>query len=191
MVADTLVTGLMRGNMVGMSDVGRLVAIAFVAGVLASFAASATAFAQSGSTGGTLGKQDKSQSGERQEETPAPGHTAKPAPAKPAAATSRYIGCFRDQQSGNPLVATTQGRDVNGLITNDANMTSARCIAVCRKQGFAYAGTQYATYCFCGSSYGRSGAADNCNMACGGNPAEMCGGAWANSVYSVSGATAR
>jgi hypothetical protein len=173
--------------MPGRNGVGRFVAVSIVAGVLASVAANRTAFAQAGSAGGTLGKQDKSQSGERQEATPAPTHTAKPAPAKPAAATSQYVGCFRDQQSSNPFVATTQGRDVNGFITNDANMTSERCIAVCRKQGFAYAATQYATYCFCGSSYGHSGAANNCNMACGGNPAEMCGGGWANSVYSVGG----
>jgi hypothetical protein len=152
------------------------------------------ALAQAGSAGGTLGKQDKSLSGERQEEEPAqprPTRSVKPAPAKPAAAASQYIGCFRDQQAGNPFVATTQGRDVNGFITNDAAMTSARCIAVCRSQGFAYAATQDATYCFCGNSYGRSGAADNCNMACGGNPGEMCGGGWANSVYSLSGAKAK
>jgi hypothetical protein len=83
---------------------------------------------------------------------------------------------------------TTQGRDIDGFISNDAGMTSARCIAVCRSQGFPYAGTQYATYCFCGRSYGRSGAADNCNMAGGGNPSEMCGGTSANSVYIVSSA---
>src|SRR5271156_5696312 len=49
----------------------RPVAIALVSGILASFAVSTTAFTQAGSTGGTLGKQDKSLSGERDEQTPA------------------------------------------------------------------------------------------------------------------------
>lgn len=47
----------------GMNEVGRLIAITFVSVVLASFAANTTAFAQAGSAGGTVGKQDKSISG--------------------------------------------------------------------------------------------------------------------------------
>jgi hypothetical protein len=49
--------------MAGINNVGRLVAIAFVSGILAWFAAGTTAFAQAGSTGGSVGKQDKSISG--------------------------------------------------------------------------------------------------------------------------------
>ena len=176
--------------MMGMNVTARLTLITILSGIVTAFATGTTAFAQAGSTGGTLGKQDKSLSGERQEEEPAPPrHTrpVEPAPAKPAEATPKYLGCFRDQLTGNPFALTTQGRDLNGFASNDANMTSAHCIALCRSQGFAYAGVEYSTNCFCGNSYGRSGAADNCNMACGGNPAEMCGGYFANSVYSVSG----
>ena len=53
-------------------------------------------------------------------------------------------------------------------------------------QGKNYAATQYSQHCFCGDSYTRYGAADNCNMACGGKPADTCGGAAANQVYEVS-----
>jgi hypothetical protein len=44
---------------------GRLIAIALASWTLASLAASATAFAQAGSTGGMIGNTDKSVSGER------------------------------------------------------------------------------------------------------------------------------
>jgi hypothetical protein len=162
--------------------------VAAALGIALSAAGTSLAFAQAGSTGGTIGKEDKSISGS--DEKPAvrsPKPVGRPAETQKPVTTSQYLGCFRDQQTNALGGATTQGRDIDGFITNDASMTSARCIAVCRNQGFPYAGTQYATYCFCGRSYGRSGAADNCNMACGGNPGEMCGGTFANSVYSVSG----
>ena len=61
-------------------------------------------------------------------------------------------------------------------------MTTQMCTAECRAKGFAYAGTQYSNWGFCGNKYGASGAANNCDMNCGGNPGEKCGGAWVNSV---------
>ena len=162
--------------------------VAAALSITLSLAGASGASAQAGSTGGTVGQQDKSISGSDEKPTPrAPKTVARPAEAQMPVATPRYLGCFRDQQTNALGGATTQGRDMDGFITNDAGMTSARCVTVCRNQGFPYAGTQYATYCFCGRSNGRSGAADNCNMACGGNSSEMCGGTFANSVYSVSG----
>jgi len=95
--------------------------------------------------------------------------------------TSRYLGCYRDQ--GEPT--GTNGRDLNGFVVNDGNMSTAFCTSTCQGKGFRYAATQYGSWCFCGNSYGRSGQADNCNMKCAGNPAETCGGSWANSVYQL------
>lgn len=95
------------------------------------------------------------------------------------AQTPAPLGCFKDQ--GDPQ--GTNGRDLAGFMTSAPNMTGAVCIAQCQARGFAYAGTQYGSYCFCGNEYGRSGPAQNCNVPCAGNGAEMCGGAWANSVY--------
>ena len=40
--------------------------------------------------------------------------------------------------------------------------------------------------CFCDNSYGSYGTASNCNSACQGKSSEICGGGWANSVYSTS-----
>ena len=52
-------------------------------------------------------------------------------------------------------------------------------------QGFKYAGTQYWDWCFCGVKYDILGEATNCDAPCRGNPNQMCGGTWANSVYEV------
>jgi hypothetical protein len=105
-------------------------------------------------------------------------------PPAPLAGAGQYLGCFKDQ--GAP--AGTEGRDLNGSISNNTRMTTASCANECRAKNFAYAGTQYSSYCFCGNSYGKSGGANNCNMKCAGNPGETCGGAWANSVYATGAA---
>lgn len=91
------------------------------------------------------------------------------------------IGCFKDQGDSTG----TSGRDLDGFVLNKKNMTTEMCISTCRDKGFRYAGTQYSTWCFCGSSYGKFGEADNCNMACGGNKKQICGGSWASNVYEL------
>jgi hypothetical protein len=50
--------------MAGVNETGRRIALILIFGMLPSFAVGTTAFAQSGSAGGTIGKQDKSVSGE-------------------------------------------------------------------------------------------------------------------------------
>jgi hypothetical protein len=79
--------------MVRIKAVDPLIPIIIVSGILLSFAAWTTAFAQAGSTGGTLGKQDKSLSGERDEQTPA----QRRSPAAPKASqhptVSKEAGC--------------------------------------------------------------------------------------------------
>jgi WSC domain-containing protein len=87
-----------------------------------------------------------------------------------------FLGCFKDQQPQ---------RDVGGLSVRSDSLTTGQCVATCRFSGFRYAGTQYGSYCFCGNSYGRSGAANNCNVPCSGNRAETCGGAYPNSIYAA------
>src|SRR5262249_6136593 len=52
-------------------------------------------------------------------------------------------------------------------------------------KGFAYAGVQYSSECWCGNSYGRYGTSTNCNMTCSGDSTQICGGPWANDVYAV------
>jgi hypothetical protein len=97
-------------------------------------------------------------------------------PVATAVATATgYLGCFKDQGK----------RDLDGHNFYDRNMTTQLCISTCREKGFRHAGTQYASYCFCGNKFGSSGTADNCNAKCTGNRDETCGGTWANSVYKV------
>jgi len=86
-----------------------------------------------------------------------------------------FLGCFKDQPQ----------RDLDGLLAHGDNLTAAQCVATCRSGGFRFAGTQYGSECHCGNSYGRSGAAGNCNMPCSGKRAEMCGGYYANSIYAA------
>jgi hypothetical protein len=99
--------------------------------------------------------------------------------AGPAVVGPGYVGCFRDQQQ----------RDLSGATYGDGRMTIGACRAYCGQRNFAFAGVQYGSQCFCGSTYGRYGGADNCNMACGGSTTETCGGVWANAIYRT-GATA-
>ena len=52
-------------------------------------------------------------------------------------------------------------------------------------QGYRFAGTQASNWCFCGDKYDTLGLATNCDNKCKGNPDQICGGLWANSVYEV------
>ena len=96
-------------------------------------------------------------------------------PPRPPIGALTLVGCYKDDGA----------RDLNGFERSDPGMTSQMCVDECRRKGFAYAGTQYSSWCFCGNSFNRYGPATNCDMPCAGNPAEKCGGSWANSLYAV------
>jgi hypothetical protein len=89
-----------------------------------------------------------------------------------------YVGCFRDRSA----------RDLDGYAKIVPDLTIEKCIDICRKEGFAYAGMQVGSRCFCGNSYGRYGRTNNCNKKCFGDNSQICGGPWANSVFSVGSA---
>lgn len=92
---------------------------------------------------------------------------------------AKYLGCYADRQA----------RDLPEASFQAADMTADGCQAYCREKGFAYAGTQYGSQCFCGNSFGQYGSLpeSSCNAGCAGNAKEQCGGTWANSVYSLTG----
>jgi hypothetical protein len=94
-----------------------------------------------------------------------------------------YIGCYAENNTAD-LYKTT-GRDLNGDVVERANMTIEQCVNYCGSKGFSYAGLQFAKVCFCGETYGKFGISDACLMACPGNSKEICGGFFANSVYST------
>jgi hypothetical protein len=84
-----------------------------------------------------------------------------------------FIGCYKD----------TPAFDLDGFLVRSKSNTPESCIATCRAKGFMYAAVQYGESCLCGNSYGKYGAADNCNYKCTGDSSKICGGYNANSVY--------
>jgi hypothetical protein len=100
---------------------------------------------------------------------------AAPAPPPTSGSGPSSIGCFVDSDS----------RDLSGPSTASGNMSVETCNSFCANSGYPYFGVQYGSLCFCGQSYGAYGPADasDCNMACGGNGGETCGGTWRNNVY--------
>ncbi|MEI6209482.1 MAG: WSC domain-containing protein [Desulfuromonadales bacterium] len=95
----------------------------------------------------------------------------------PSARGAQYLGCYKDEGR----------RDLKDKEWNDERMTPERCISSCRSGGYAYAGLQYSSYCFCGDRYGKYGqiSENSCSMACSGDSDLNCGGSWANSVFKV------
>jgi hypothetical protein len=86
-----------------------------------------------------------------------------------------YVGCYADASD----------RDLPYLAGSGASMSVETCRSLCAAAGHPYAGVQFGRECFCGASYGRHGVATNCDTPCEGNPAETCGGFWANSIYAT------
>jgi hypothetical protein len=89
-----------------------------------------------------------------------------------------YAGCYTD---ASPRVL---GR----YAFSAANMTVEACVAGCQAKGYSKAGAEYSTQCFCDVVIASGGSlvGDNqCNMVCGGNDREYCGGSSRLSVYSM------
>ncbi|XP_074661585.1 sialate:O-sulfotransferase 2-like [Tubulanus polymorphus] len=90
-----------------------------------------------------------------------------------------YVGCFEDRKI----------RDLTTYAANsDKSMTIGKCIGICKKKEFMFAGLQYSAECFCGNRVGKYGPVpkSQCRMKCAGNPKEICGSPWRNSVYATS-----
>lgn len=90
-----------------------------------------------------------------------------------------YTGCGTDSVSDRafPRAMTTR---------ND--MTVESCIDFCSSAGFAYAGLEYGSECFCADELNptyapRDGILGACTMKCAGNADQICGAANAMSVY--------
>ncbi|KIJ67360.1 copper radical oxidase [Hydnomerulius pinastri MD-312] len=91
-----------------------------------------------------------------------------------------YGACYVDNANGRAL----------GNEHDDSATTVESCIAYCSSGNFTIAAVEYSTQCFCGD-YLMNGAAQasasDCNMACGGNATEACGGPNRLSVYTSAG----
>ncbi|KAG5926899.1 hypothetical protein E4U53_002961 [Claviceps sorghi] len=92
----------------------------------------------------------------------------------------QYAGCFKD---ASIRVLSGKTRPDLGRISNK------NCVAYCKGAGFTLAGTEYGGQCYCGNELMGSEKIDEsaCHIACEGDGADVCGGSWALSVYSVDG----
>ncbi|KAH8985360.1 WSC domain-containing protein [Lactarius akahatsu] len=105
------------------------------------------------------------------------------------------LGCYNDSVSARAL-----------QVRVDAGQTTVEsCVAACQTQGFSLAGVEFGRECWCGSQlqhgskfFGNSdGIQDGrlrqtpnapfCNMACQGNPSEICGGPALLNLYNFTG----
>jgi len=86
----------------------------------------------------------------------------------------KYLGCFKD----------TATRDLE-LQKQDQQATIISCRYLC--QGYTYFGLQAGGQCFCGNRVGLYGKVDGseCQSKCDADTAQICGGFWRNSVYTV------
>ncbi|KAG9312683.1 copper radical oxidase [Chiua virens] len=94
--------------------------------------------------------------------------------------TWTYAACYVDNADGRVL----------GNEYDNSTTTVESCIAYCSASNYTIAAIEYSTQCFCGD-YLINGAVkapdSDCNMACGGNSAEACGGSNRLSVYTSTG----
>ena len=90
-----------------------------------------------------------------------------------------YKGCWVDQAYGRILANSEP---------DDSTLTVESCVATCSGLGYSIAGMEYYTQCYCGDAIINQGvlatSQSDCNTACGGNSAEMCGGGDRMSIYS-------
>ncbi|KFY34113.1 hypothetical protein V494_07045 [Pseudogymnoascus sp. VKM F-4513 (FW-928)] len=89
-----------------------------------------------------------------------------------------YKGCWTDNK---------QGRIMNGPQADVNTMTIESCIATCVAAGYAIAGLQYSSQCFCDNMLKNSAALAAsdalCATPCAGSSVEICGGGDLDSIY--------
>ncbi|KAF7531875.1 hypothetical protein G7054_g8477 [Neopestalotiopsis clavispora] len=92
-----------------------------------------------------------------------------------------YMSCFMEPQ---------WGRALSNLVKPDDKMTINMCFDTCKAGGYSYAGLEYGRECWCGNTVAPNledasdpACAMQCDMVCGGNSGQMCGGRGAISLY--------
>lgn len=91
----------------------------------------------------------------------------------------QYQGCYVD---------TVSPRTFCGYSFTSSSMTAATCAAECYNRGFAYAGVEYSSECYCNSTPPTTSEVDDaeCSMVCSGDSAHTCGGGARLGVYKSS-----
>ncbi|KAK4686420.1 hypothetical protein P7C73_g3711, partial [Tremellales sp. Uapishka_1] len=93
--------------------------------------------------------------------------------------SSGFAGCFKEGAT----------RLLSYQAVSSSSMTNALCISNCNSLGYAYAGTEYGSQCFCGNkpnvtSGGYPTAVSDCNQACSGGSG-VCGASGTVSLWSI------
>lgn len=105
--------------------------------------------------------------------------TSTPTPSNLATVGSyKYAGCYTDSTSNRTLTSASYA--------NYNTMTVESCSSFC--SGYTYFGVEWYGECYCGNGLVSSSmvaAAGDCNTACAGNAAELCGGANRLSLYTL------
>ncbi|KFA73201.1 hypothetical protein S40288_07958 [Stachybotrys chartarum IBT 40288] len=92
-----------------------------------------------------------------------------------------HLGCYTE----------VDGRALP-IVGQAASMDVAGCVSACKKQSLGHAGVQYGGECWCGdqlAAASRAAPLDECNIACGDNAAESCGGTARLNVYKLGDGT--
>ncbi|ODO08374.1 hypothetical protein L198_00099 [Cryptococcus wingfieldii CBS 7118] len=85
--------------------------------------------------------------------------------------------CIAEGTSGRALAHESYASD---------DMTLSTCLSYCGNLGWQYAGIEYGRECYCGDYLANGASLDltaTCNVACGGDSTETCGGGNALSLY--------
>ncbi|KAF1995022.1 WSC-domain-containing protein [Amniculicola lignicola CBS 123094] len=98
-------------------------------------------------------------------------------PACPSFQNYTYSGCYVDNPSDRTFTVRPDG-------TPYSNMTVYDCTAMCKGNGFRFAGLEYYGECFCGTMIGADSAPETaCNYPCKGKLSDICGGTDILSVW--------
>uniref|UniRef100_A0A1I8G237 WSC domain-containing protein n=1 Tax=Macrostomum lignano TaxID=282301 RepID=A0A1I8G237_9PLAT len=89
----------------------------------------------------------------------------------------KALGCYKD----NP-----KNRDLTQLVSSII-MSQEKCHKMCKRLGLKYFGVQNGMHCWCGSTYGKHGKADEkmCSIPCEDNEKQRCGGSIYNSIFEI------
>ncbi|TGJ79803.1 hypothetical protein E0Z10_g8959 [Xylaria hypoxylon] len=103
-----------------------------------------------------------------------------PAPPK-TLGTWQYQSCYMEPMSPRAL---------DKLVKADDKMTIETCLEACGNAKYAYAGLEYGRECWCGAELypdlqdaSDPSCAMQCDMTCGGNGMQICGGRGAITIY--------
>ncbi|KAJ7721547.1 glycoside hydrolase superfamily [Mycena maculata] len=119
--------------------------------------------------------------------------TATTTSATTTATTSAPASTSTGWVLSNACVVDTAARVLQGYSVTASSLTPALCQTTCASQGFAVAGVEYGSQCYCGNSLvggtPATASTSECNTPCAGDSSSMCGGAWRIQIYTGPAAT--